>query len=91
LSTLSLTCTFIREGAEILEGRGLSSWSRLSFFAGETFLRLREAVECREWESESIFEDSCIEGSDNTSESTPVSEAGEAISALELAIRATGA
>jgi hypothetical protein len=83
LSAVFLSCALIREGAEILEGGGLSSWSRLSYFPRETFLRLREAVE-----SKSRSKDSCVEGSDSTSESTPLSELGEAISALELANRA---
>ena len=90
MSAVSLSCTLIRDGTEILGGR-LSSWSRLSFFPRETFLRLREAVESRESasESESRFEDFCVEGPDFTSESTPLSKTGDVISALESAIRAT--
>jgi hypothetical protein len=91
MSVVSLGCIFIREGAKILGGGGLSSWSwsGLSLFPRETFLRLHEAVESRESELESRFEDSCIESSDFTPEFTPLSETGEAISAPELASRAT--
>jgi hypothetical protein len=86
---MSFNCAFIREGAEILEGRGVSSRWRFSSFPGETFLRLREAVESRKSEPESRFEDSCVDDPDIMSEYTPSVDAGEGISALEWAIRAT--
>ena len=63
LFTLSPIRAFTLERSGIREGRGISSCLSSSVWPGEIFLRLREAVESRESDSElePEFEESCVE------------------------------